>query len=244
MLTARRLAVACLLVHASLARAIDVPPPGAAGESRLALESTLDVTSKHGGSLDASATYAPFGAIYDSGLRLRMAAGGSWYRYVANDDPRAFGDGHGGELDLLAGYGLSTRRVSFIGLVGAALNRSDDEGTRNSSQGAKFVLSAYATPTDWTMAYVSLTHSTIATTSLFQAKVGAKMTPGFYVGPEVNATWRHGSPFDTHSATRRIGVHLSSMKLGPWYLSASAGWLRDRDLGSGGYVGVSSYGGF
>ena len=245
MIAARILGTAALsLVCARAAYAIDVLPPDAADGSRVALESTLDANTHHGGSIDASATFAPFGTIYDSGPRLRLVGGKSWYRYLANEDPRETASGHGGEVGFLIGYGLSAPRVSVIGLIGPAFSYSRDAGVRRSFEGAKIVFSAYATPTDRTMTYISFTHSTIATTSLFQAKIGAKMPLGFYIGPEMNATWRQGNPLDTPVATKRLGLHLSSIKLGPWYLSVSAGWMHEDELGSGKYVGVSVYGGF
>lgn len=235
---------AVLLSHPDAGRAIDVPPPGGASESRLALDMSLDMSSLRSGSLDANATLAPFGSIYDSGLRLRLSMGTSWYEYLAGDSPRILGNGRGREVNLLVGYGLALQRVSLIGAIGVSMSESVDQGRTQSAHGARAVLSIYARPGDRSMAYASLTHSTIQSTTQLQAKVGAKVPGNYFVGPEINVTWRGGDPWNTSATVARIGAHVSSVRVGNWYLSVSGGRLRDRDLGYGNYLGLGLYGGF
>lgn len=233
-----------LMLHPGISDAIDVPPPGGMSDSRLTLDVSLDSTSLHNSSLDVNATLAPFGGIYDSGFRIRLSVGRSWYDYLANDSPRSIGSGKGTETNILAGYGVAMRRVSLIGLVGVASSDSADEGVRRSNRGAKTAVSIYATPGDRSMACASFSHAAIQSVSQFQAKVGAKLWGDLFIGPETNLTWRRGDPWNTHVSIGRVSVYLSSMRIGLWSLSVSGGWVRDRDLGSGRYLSLGAYGSF
>lgn len=238
-------AVAAIIVALPTgALAIDVPAPGAASPARIALDVSADVGSHRSGSLDLDVTYAPLGGIHDSGLRLRLSWGASWYEYVASEDPREVANGDGNEGSLLVGYGMALERLSLIGLIGPTRNRSVDEGVVRTTNGTRVVVSAYARPGERGMAWASVTHSTIRSTTRIQAKLGTILPTGAFIGPELNLTWRRGAPWNADSSLARLGVHVSSIAVGPWFLGFSGGYARDHDLGSGGYLGLSLYGEF
>jgi hypothetical protein len=223
---------------------MDVLPPGGEGELRLAFDMSLDTSSLRSGTLDANLTLAPLGGIYDSGMRLRLSAGASWYRYLANDNPREIGSGWNTEASALLGYGLALRRASFVMLVGPSVSEGKNQGIKRSATGAKAVISVYARPTDDSMAYASLTHSTIQSTTRVQAKFGLRSVADTYIGPETSLAWSRDDPRITRDLLRTLGVHVSSMRMGPWYAGVSAGRTRDHDLGYGYYLALGIYGAF
>ena len=235
---------AALLLQQGVAYAFDVPPPGRLGEDRVTVDASLETMSFRTGSLDVNVTLAPLGSIYASGLRVRLGAGRSWYDFLANDAEGRIARGFGFEGNLLVGYSITTTRLNLVGLIGVASSETTDQGLNRADHGAKAVMSVFARPTDRTMAYASFSHSTIRTTSQMQVKFGTTMANGLQVGPEANLVWRHNYPWNASTSSWRVGVHLSSMRLGPGYFGVSGGWLRDRDLGDGHYIGTSIYGSF
>src|SRR5262245_27793766 len=217
--------------------AIDVPPPGTETSQKVAVDSTLD-SNFFAGSLDINGTFAPFGSIGENGFRTRVSGNVAWYKFILDPETGALGSGLSGELDLLAGYGWALPRVSIIALAGVALSESVDEGVRTPQQGAKGVVSAYARPTDQTMAYASLSYMTIANFLQSQFKFGVKVPGNFFVGPEVHFSARD------HDEQTKVGAHASGLQLGPVALGFSGGWLHDRQMGSGPYVSVNAYASF
>jgi hypothetical protein len=220
-------------------RAQDIPAPGTTGQQRVAIDSTYDQTSFGSRSFDINGLFALNNNINESGARLRLTGSWSWYRFVASEDPRTLASGRSMEGDLLAGYGISLSRLSLLGLAGVAITSSlDDPGISRTQYGAKVLLTAYAKPTDQSMAYARAQYSTISDAYELQMKAGLKVLQIGYLGPEVKFSGRIGDD------ERRIGPHLSGIAIGPAAISLSGGWLFDRQLGSGRYVSISVYAAF
>ena len=240
--------VAITFVNAQVANAIDLPTREASESAikaeHVAVDGSTVVSSLGDRSFDLNGTFSPYGDINDSGLRFRVAGNASWYRFLTADNPRTFGTGHSVEGDLLAGYQISLRRISIIGLIGGAFGESRDQGVSRTSLGAKAVLSMYATPWEKTMAYSSLSYSTIANFLQFQTKGGVQLIGNFYTGPELGFSWRDVTPSFSNIAQARVGWHVSAMPFGPVHVGISGGWAHNRDLGSGYYGGLSFYGTF
>jgi hypothetical protein len=234
--------LACALVRAAGAADLapfepQTQPP--ANIERVVVDSSSYVSS-FGGSVDINGTVAPWGSVNESGFRLRATGSVSWYKFLTGDTPRTFGFGRSFEEDLLAGYEISSERFSIMGLVGPALGESTNAGVTTTQLGVKVNVSSFATPTDWTMLYNSFSYSSIGIFSQLQSKVGAKIVGNFYVGPEVNFSWRAQVPSAAVDELR-LGAHLSGWQLGRLLFSLSGGWAHDRQLGSGAYVSANVY---
>jgi len=219
-------------------------PEASARTQHVAVDGSAVANSLGGRSLDLNGTLAPFGDINESGFRLRASGSANWYKFITGEDPRTFGTGHSIEGSLLAGYQWSMQRLSITGLIGGAVGESWDQGIRSTHLGAKTTVSLYTTPWDHTMAYGSLSYSTVANFLQLQSKAGVRLIGNFYVGPEVNFSWRNVVPSFSNVATARFGGHISSMSFGPILVGVSAGWAHEHELGWGYYGGVNFYGTF
>jgi len=239
--------LASVFVPAGFIRAQDLPPPGLPGTpvdpsvQHVAVDGSAVATSLGDRSLDLSGTFAPSGDINDSGLRIRVTGSASWYRFVTSQNPLTLGSGHTLEGGVLGGYQFSLERVSFIGLIGPTVAESNDQGVSSTHIGAKTVVSMYARPTDQTMAYGSLSYSTIANFLQLQSKVGVRLIGDFYVGPEASFSWRNVVPSLDNVALTRIGGHISAVTFGPVQIGVSAGWAHQQQFGSGYYGSVNFY---
>lgn len=215
----------------------ETPPRQTFAQENVAVDSTSDVTSSGGFSVDLNGTFAPFGDFSQSGFRLRLTGASSWSRYVASEDPRTFGTSRSSEGDLLVGYGAIAERISIIALVGGTVTRIEDTGAQAKTFGSpKALVSFYATPWDQTMAYGSYRYSIINNAYQLQTKLGVKALDALYIGPELVFS---GS--DVY-AQRRLGVHLSGLRLGPMQVGLSGGWSRNlKDGRDSGYLGLNLY---
>jgi cellulose biosynthesis protein BcsS len=241
----RLLASACIVPAVALAQ--DLPPPETPQTpapsiiQHAAVDGSAVVTSLGDRSLDLNGTFSPYGDINDSGFRLRLSASASWYRFITNQTPLTYGSGHTLEGGFLAGYQWSMPRVSFIGLIGPTLAESTDQGVNTTHLGAKMVLSAYARPSDQTMAWGSLSYSTIANFLQLQAKTGVKLWGDVYVGPEAAFFWRNVVPSYDNVAVMRLGAHVSAVAFGPVLAGVAAGVAHQQQLGWGYYGSVNFY---
>lgn len=226
-----------MLACGGTARAAETSPQQAPAQEKVAIDSTSDVTSSGGFSVDLNGTFAPFSGLSESGFRFRLTGASSWSRYIVSEEPRTYGTSRTSGGDLLVGYGWVAERISLIALVGGIVAHTEDTGApAKTLGGAKAVVSFYAVPWDRTMAYGSYRYSTVNNAYQLQTKVGVQVFGGLYIGPELVFA---GS--DVY-AQRRLGMHVSGLKLGPLQVGLSGGWSRnlktDQD---GGYVGLSLY---
>ncbi len=260
-----RFLVACLSIIAmGTARAQSLPPPDAAEipiitePQHFAVSSSFDGDSLGNRSAYVDGTFAPYGGMDASGIRVRATGDMSWYRFLTTENPRMVGTDHNFEVGLLAGYAISYQRLSIAGLVGPAFGDSDRQGVITNRWGAKAVMEMYATPTDLTMASGSVSYSTIANYLQVEAKTGLKIFGDVYCGPEAKFTWRQILPWQvdlstnafftttpvlpqTSIATMRLGGQISALDIGPVEIGVSGGWAHDRQLGSGYYASVNLY---
>ena len=229
--------VAVAIVSVEPAYALDVPPPGTAGDQHVIFDSTFD-TNFFARSQDVNLTLAPFGSAGETGFRFRLTGSESWYRFISDPELGTMARGHSLEENLLVGYGIVIPRVSMIALIGPALVQSNDNGVKTKRDGAKAVFSIYARPSDDTMAYGNFFYSTISNAYQAQMKMGVKVPGNFFFGPELQYQGRD------HNDQQRLGAHASGIDLGPAQLSLSGGWAHDRQMGSGYYASVNVYASF
>ncbi len=219
----------------------ETPPPLSPAVQKLDIDGSAVATSLGGRSVDFNATFAPFGDINDSGFRLRLSGNASWYRFLTGENPSTTASGKSLEAGVLAGYQFSAPRISFIGVIGPSFTESNDNGVKSGRWGAKTVLSTYALPSDETMAFGSISYSTVSNFLQVQAKVGVRAVGNFYVGPEAIFSWRNVVPGIDNVAEMRFGGHISAVSFGPVQLGVSGGWAKQQNLGSGYYGSVNLY---
>jgi Cellulose biosynthesis protein BcsS len=237
------------------ARPIAVAPPII--PQHIAVSSYVDADSLGNRTVYADGTFAPFGGIYESGVRFRVMGDASWYRFITSENPRTLGTGRYLEGDFLIGYGLWLTGFNVTGLVGPAFAQIDNLGAITDRWGVKASIEMNAKPTDWMIASGSVTYSTVTNNLQVQAKAGFKISEGVYVGPESKFQWQQILPvqisFFTPSFTTATPVspqtniaymHLgafSALNIGPVVVGLSGGWAQDRQLGSGYYGSASLY---
>lgn len=244
-------------------------PPSDVAESPIIIESqhfsvssAIDADSVGTRWAYVEGTFAPYGGIDESGIRVRATGDASWYRFLITGNPRAVGTDHNLEVGLLAGYAISSERFGITGLVGPAFGDIDRQGDGQNviayRWGAKAVIEMYARPTDLTMASGWVSYSTITNFLQVEAKTGLKIFGDVYCGPEAKFTWQQILPWQvnfstnalitttpvspqTSVATMHIGAHISAINFGPVEIGISGGWAHDRKLGSGYYGSVNLY---
>jgi hypothetical protein len=235
---------------ASAVFAQDLPPPeipetpapsASPSVQHLAIDGSVVGTSLGGRSVDFNATFAPFGDINDSGFRASLSGNASWYRFVTGQNPTTTGSGQSLEGAVLTGYQVSLPRLSIIGQIGPDFTESDDNGVKREKWGVKTVLSAYALPSDKTMAFGSVSFSTPSNFLQVQAKAGVKLVDTFYVGPEAIFSWRNVVPGIGNIAEMRVGGHISAVSIGRLLIGVSGGWAEQQNFGSGYYGSANFY---
>jgi|GEM_PF-4818608 len=220
----------------------ETPPPSVGAPlKQFGFDGSAVSTSLGGRSVDFNATFAPFGDINDTGFRVRLSGNASWYRFMMGDSPTTIGSGHSLEGGVLAGYQWSLPRISFIGTIGPTFTESIDNGIRSERWGAKTVLSAYALPSDKTMAFGSISYSHPSNFLQVQAKTGMNLTDSFYIGPEAIFSWRDVLPSMRNVAEMRLGGHISAVSFGPVQMGVSGGWAHQQSFSSGYYGSVNFY---
>jgi hypothetical protein len=217
------------------------PPFVSPAVQKLDIDGSAVATSLGGRSVDFNATFAPFGDINDSGFRARLSGNASWYRFLTGENPATTASGKSLEAGVLAGYQFSSPRISFIGVIGPSFTESNDNGVKSGHWGAKTVVSTYALPSDETMAFGSISYSTVSNFLQVQAKVGIRVVGNFYLGPEAIFSWRNVVPGIDNVAEMRLGGHISAVSFGPVQLGVSGGWAEQQNLGSGYYGSVNLY---
>lgn len=231
---------ASLDISSKVARADDLPPPGMAGDPQISIDSSWSANTLGVRYGDAFATLSPFGSLYGSGIRFRL--GGQWvgYNYLFSNDPPtlAWGDVLTGLFQV--GYGINTRTVGAIALIGPSINENQNAGVRTTAIGMIGTLSISAKPTETTLVYGSAQYSTVNNGYQASAKVGFQAFDASYIGVEGRVA---GLVVRSEAllTQRSLGAHLSNIKLGPTYLGVSGGYVFDAQLGGGAYLTSSIY---
>jgi hypothetical protein len=217
----------------------------------------VDADSLGNRTIYADGTVAPFGGIYESGIRFRVTGDASWYRFLTSDNPRALGTGNYLEGDFLVGYAFWLSQFNITGLVGPAFAQIDNLGVITERWGVTASIDINVRPTDWMNASASVKYASVSNNLQVQAKAGLKVLDGVYVGPEAKFQWQQILPvqldFFTHSFITATAVspetnisymHLgafTAVNVGPVVVGFSGGWAHDHQLGSGYYGSASLY---
>jgi hypothetical protein len=234
-----------VVVLANTAHAVDPAVLGRTENSKVAIDSTFYGNTLGVGYAGLNATVSPFGTLYESGVRFRLS--GSWvgYSYNNGDDvnsvtPTTLASGNDLVGSLLLGYGLETKRISAIGLIGISIDQNQAAGIPSTGVGMVGELSVWATPTDMTLVEGLAQYATINQAYYTQLKVGLKALDTSYIGVEGALSGRVIQS-ETNFAQRSIGGHISNIQIGRAYLGFSAGYVFDDQLGGGAYISSSLY---
>jgi hypothetical protein len=222
----------------------------------IAASGYVDADSLGNRTIYADGTFAPFSGIYESGVRFRVTGDASWYRFLANDNPRTLGAGSYLEGDFLVGYGFELPKFNITGLIGPAFAQIDNLGVMTERWGVTASIDINVKPTDRTNASASVKYASVSNTLQVQAKAGLKVLDGVYVGPEVKFQWQQILPIqlsfftssfitatpvspETNIAYMHLGA-FSAINVGPVVVGLSGGWAHDHQLGSG-YYGTAGF---
>ncbi len=250
----RRMCLPILMAAATLCAApawcaelVPLPDPAA---DHIELESVANIGSFGSYYADLSATFSPFAHYYESGFKFRVTASDTRYTYFGDSTKTFISKGQDAQTDLLAGYGFQFDRWSLLLLAGPSFlwswQRPGDSSPpfSQSKVGAKASVSLYGNPTDASLVYAEASYSSASNAYYAQAKYGYAFWPSLphlFIGPEISAAGRaiDFNSIGTGFQQWRAGAFMSGLTLGPLQLGLSAGYLNDRQQGSGAYVGTS-----
>lgn len=228
----RLFATFVLSCGASVAGARAEEPP------RFNLQSTSDFASYGAFYTDLTATYSPFGNLWDRGWRLQGVVSARRFSSTDGGQKRV---GLDATVDILGGYQFTPYGWSWIFSAGPTFVNShlySAAGLPQSntfSYGLKFLTSLYGKPSNNTMVYVQAHYNTASEFYYLQGKTGVAIARNLFVGPEVafSGSWAHG--YDQS----RFGGHLTGFTLAGFNTGVSAGYVRDSGYGNGFYAGLN-----
>jgi Cellulose biosynthesis protein BcsS len=240
--------VATSIFCAAPAWCADLVP--AAAVDHIEFESVANIGSFGAYYADLSVTASPFAPYYESGFKFRLTASDTRYTYFGDSTKTFISKGQDVQTDLLAGYGFQFDRWSLLLLAGPSFLWSSQipgdssPPSSKSKVGAKAGISIYGNPTNDSLVYAQASYSSASDAYYAQAKYGRAFWPSMphlFVGPEISAA---GRAIDFNSIATgfqewRAGAFISGLMLGPLLVGVSAGYLNDRQQGSGAYVGTS-----
>jgi hypothetical protein len=190
---------------------------------------------RQGGFLHGGLVYAPNGLNNDGPLFKLLLAGGN-YTYVSGALGNADVDGRELVAQLLPGWRFKQGVVEVKLYAGLDLQdhrlSPDDPSSalRGSDVGARVAFELWAEPTTAMMIAADGSFSTIENSYWIRGLAGWRAFGLFYTGPEIAA-------FATGNyQQRRVGLHVTSLRLDQWEWSAGTGWASDTDDHTGGYI--------
>jgi len=223
---------------ASIAFAFAATFEGAAAEEppRFNLQSTSDFASYGAYYADLTATYSPFGNLWDEGWRVQGIASARRYSIIDSGQKRI---GVDMTLDALAGYQFTPSGWSWLVAAGPTavdthLSSAPGLAASNTlTYGLKVLTSLYGLPTDNTMLYVGAHYNTASEFYYLQGKTGFAIAPKLFVGPEAafSGSWAYDQ--------FRVGGHVTGFTFAGFSSGVSAGFVRDSNYGKGFYAGAN-----
>lgn len=211
---------------------------GAAAEEppRFNLQSTSDFASYGAFYTDITATYSPFGNLWDEGWRMQGIASARRYSMIDSGQKRI---GLDATLDVLGGYQFTPNGWSWIisagpTVVDSHLYAAPGLNASNTIKyGLKVLTSLYGKPSNDTMVYVQAHYNTASEFYYVQGKTGVAIAPNLFVGPEAafSGSWSYDQI--------RVGGHLTGFTFAGFSSGFSAGFVRDSNYGKGFYAGAN-----
>jgi hypothetical protein len=210
---------------------------GSAEEApRLSVQSTSDFASYGAFYTDLTATYSPFGSLWDRGWRVQVVGSARRFSMMDSGQKRI---GLDATLDGLVGYQFTGNKWSLLvaagpSVVNAHLYAAPGLPPSNSMKlGFKVLSSVYGNPTSNTMVYGQAHYNTGTEFFYVQGKTGVAIAPNLYVGPEAafSGSWTYDQ--------FRVGAHVTGFTFAGVSSGASLGFVRDTSYGTGFYTGLN-----
>jgi hypothetical protein len=205
--------------------------------ARLLLFSGSDLWG-HGSFLYGGALWSP-GGLDHGGFTLKALISAGTYNYLSGTLGGTQVDGRELVAQVLPGWRFKIGATEIKVFAGLDLQNHrlspDDPGSklRGSDAGVRAAIEFWTEPTAATMIEADGSASTIATSYAVHAAVGWRIFNLFYLGPEVQA-------FASDDYTqRRIGMHITALKIGEAEWSAAAGYATDSDHRDSAYARFS-----
>ena len=203
---------------------------------RFSLQSTSDFASYGAFYSDLTATFSPFGSLWDRGWRVQTIGSARRYSMMEAGQKRI---GLDTTVDILGGYQFSANGWSMLvaagpSMIDAHLYAAPGLAKSNSTIfGVKVLSSIYANPTSNTMIYGQAHYNTGSEFFYFQGKTGIAIAPNLFVGPEAafSGSWTYDQ--------FRVGGHLTGFTFAGVNSGFSFGYVRDSNYGKGFYMGLN-----
>lgn len=218
------------LVVANLATASAEEPP------RWSLQSTSDFASYGAFYTDLTATYSPFGSLWEQGWRVQGIASARRYSFMDAGTKRI---GLDTTVDGLVGYQFVSNGWSWLlaagpSMVNAHLYAAPGLSPSNTALfGVKALTSVYGNPTSNTMLYAQAHYNTGSEFFYVQGKTGIAIAKNLFIGPEAafSGSWTYDQV--------RVGGHITGFNVLGMQSGVSLGFVRDSTYGTGFYTGLN-----
>jgi hypothetical protein len=218
------------VVAVSIASARAEEPP------RLSLQSTSDFASYGAFYTDLTATYSPFGNLWEPGWRVQGIASARRYSFIDSGTKRI---GLDTTLDGLMGYQFISNGWSWLLAAGPSMVNAHVYAapgllpTNTTIFGIKVLSSVYGNPTSNTMLYAQAHYNTGSEFFYTQGKTGIAIAQNLFVGPEAafSGSWTYDQI--------RVGGHITGFNILGLNSGVSLGFVRDSSYGKGFYVGLN-----
>lgn len=206
------------------------PPP-----SHLALDVSVEGTTRRSFSGTAGLTGAPFGDLDTSGIRLLVEGNYSLYRYTNSAPPPTMINGRTVEPSAYIGYEYDADTFSLAGYVGfdrrstSATAIDPTNQTLGTRSGAAFRVEASYNPNDATTLEAAADFATPNSAWRLDLKATHVLIGGIGVGPELI------SQGDTFYRQIGAGVHAQGFAFCGLNFGIGAGLIMDAREGPGAY---------
>ncbi len=203
---------------------------------RFSLQNSSDFASYGAFYTDLTATFSPFGSLWDRGWRVEAIGSARRYSMIDSGKKRI---GLDTTLDGLVGYQFTENGWSLLvaagpSIVDTRLNAAPGLPQSNAMKfGTKVLSSVYGNPTSDTMVYAQAHYNTASEFFYVQGKTGVAVAQNLFVGPEAafSGSWT--------SDQVRVGGHLTGFTFAGLSSGVSLGFVRDSNYGKGFYTGLN-----
>lgn len=228
---AKRLAsLAIIAVNLAGASASAEEPP------RFSLQNSSDFASYGAFYTDLTATFSPFGSLWDRGWRVQASGSARRYSMIYSGKQRI---GLDTTVDGLVGYQFTENGWSLLvaagpSIVDTHLYAAPGLAPSNAMKfGTKVLSSVYGNPTENTMVYAQAHYNTASEFFYVQGKTGIAVAQNLFVGPEAafSGSWTNDQV--------RVGGHLTGFTFAGLSSGVSLGFVRDSNYGKGFYTGLN-----
>jgi hypothetical protein len=202
----------------------------------LSLQSSSDFASYGALYSDLTASFSPFGSLWERGWRVEAIASARRYSTIDSGQKRI---GLDATVDGLVGYQFIENGWSLFIAAGPSVIDTHLYATpgllrsNTVNFGFKVLSSIYGNPTSNTMVYAQAHYNTGSEFFYIQGKTGIAIAQNLFIGPEAaySGSWTYDQV--------RLGAHLTGFTFAGLSSGVSLGFVRDSNYGNGFYSGLN-----